>query len=136
MTDDTRSHDPKVPISSETIKFKSVRLIFTLFFSRYCQLILTTFLERWCFKIEAILYCNPILLFTVSNALVNHLASVIEDNQQIAEHRLENLNAVKMTCYLLCQYMEMLEVEDTKPSATQVINAKVSSFTERNCSPW
>ena len=63
-------------------------------------------------------------LFSVGIALSGHLPKLLEEDYDAAT-RQENLNMVKMTCYLLCQFMEVLEAEETKPSTTQV-KAKVS----------
>ena len=57
---------------------------------------------------------------TVGIALSNDLAKVLEEEID-PPTRKHNLNLVKMTCYLLCQYMEMLESDETKPSTNQVI---------------
>lgn len=68
-------------------------------------------------------------LFTVGKALANDLSGVLDaDGGLEKDQRKEYLNLVKMVCYILCQYMEMFEMEDTKPSTTQVVSAKVSQI--------
>ena len=58
--------------------------------------------------------------FTVGLSLSNELAKVLEEEFD-PSMRKHNLNLVKMVCYLLCQYIEMLESDETKPSTSQVI---------------
>ena len=64
--------------------------------------------------------CLSICFVSVGIALSNDLAKILEEEID-PPTRKHNLNLVKMTCYLLCQYMEMLESDETKPSTSQVI---------------
>ncbi|OWF35443.1 condensin complex subunit 1-like [Mizuhopecten yessoensis] len=64
------------------------------------------------------------LVVKITKSLSNDLANVLEDAPPVKEEKKASLNMVKMVCYLLCQYMEMLDAEDSKPSATQLVNAK------------
>jgi len=57
--------------------------------------------------------------------LSNDLGAVLDDGCMESEERKCNLNKVKMVCYLLTQYIDLFETEDTQPSATQVVTAKV-----------
>ncbi|XP_060583069.1 condensin complex subunit 1-like isoform X2 [Ruditapes philippinarum] len=59
----------------------------------------------------------------IAAQLSTKLATVLEDDLD-AGMRKTNCNLVKMTCYLLCQYMEMLESDETKPSTNQAIKGK------------
>ena len=67
------------------------------------------------FSIAGFVFC-----FVVGIALSNELAKVLEEEMD-PSIRKHNLNLVKMMCYLLCQYMEMLESDETKPGTNQVI---------------
>ncbi|KAL4220856.1 meiotic chromosome condensation [Mactra antiquata] len=72
-------------------------------------------------------------LLKIAVQLSTKLASILEEQVDSDSRRL-NMNLVKMTCYLLCQYMEMLEGDETQPSANQAISKgkrkkKTSSLT-------
>ncbi|XP_052761140.1 condensin complex subunit 1-like isoform X1 [Mya arenaria] len=60
-------------------------------------------------------------LCKIAASLSTKLPGVLEGEMDPGTRRL-NLNLVKMTCYLMCQYMEMFESDETKPSTQQVIN--------------
>ncbi|XP_053379231.1 condensin complex subunit 1-like [Mercenaria mercenaria] len=55
--------------------------------------------------------------------LSTKLATVLEEELDPAIRK-TNVNLVKMTCYLLCQFMEMLESDESKPSTNQAIRGK------------
>lgn len=54
------------------------------------------------------------MICTVAVALSAKLPGVVEGEIDQSTRKI-HVNMVKMTCYLLCQYMEMLEAEETKP---------------------
>ncbi|WAR15385.1 CND1-like protein [Mya arenaria] len=62
----------------------------------------------------------------VAASLSTKLPGVLEGEMDPGTRRL-NLNLVKMTCYLMCQYMEMFESDETKPSTQQNRKKKKSS---------
>lgn len=45
------------------------------------------------------------------------LSSVLDESDLSRDDRVKNLNAMKMACYLLCQFMEFFDSEATKPAA-------------------
>ncbi|KAK3104798.1 hypothetical protein FSP39_010318 [Pinctada imbricata] len=59
------------------------------------------------------------LLLKVGKSLATDVAKVLEDTSLETEIRQDNLNMVKMLCYLICQYMEMFE--ESHQEAGQVI---------------
>ncbi|XP_033731463.1 condensin complex subunit 1-like, partial [Pecten maximus] len=71
------------------------------------------------------------LVVNIAKSLSNDLANILEDEPPVAEEKRNSLNMVKMVCYLLCQYMEMLDADDSKPSATQLVNAKGRAKTSK-----
>ena len=52
----------------------------------------------------------------------NNLAEILEMEMR-PETREEHLNTVKMTVYLLCQFIDMIESDASKPSA--IVSGKV-----------
>ena len=55
----------------------------------------------------------------------NNLAEILEMEMR-PESREEHLNTVKMTVYLLCQFIELIESDASKPSA--IVSGKVEFF--------
>ncbi|CAL1547575.1 unnamed protein product, partial [Lymnaea stagnalis] len=45
------------------------------------------------------------------------LSSVLDESDLSRDDRVKNLNATKMACYLLCQFMELFDSEATRPAA-------------------
>ncbi|KAK3602734.1 hypothetical protein CHS0354_017179 [Potamilus streckersoni] len=76
------------------------------------------------------------ILLKFTTALTNHMASVLEEGDFDKETRIDSLNCVKMTCYLLCQYIEMLENDDTKPNTSQIVNAKGKGKKKKDTGAW
>lgn len=72
------------------------------------------------------------LLVKIATSLSKDLAKDLEDGPTGREDKQNCLNKVKMVCYLLCQFMEMLDSDDSKPSATQLVNAKGRAKTSKN----
>lgn len=60
------------------------------------------------------------IIVSVAIALSGKLPGVLDDELDPSTRKI-HVNMVKMTCYLLCQFLEMLEAEETKPSTAQVI---------------
>ncbi|XP_060069329.1 condensin complex subunit 1-like [Ylistrum balloti] len=71
------------------------------------------------------------LVVKIAKSLSNELVNVLGDVLPAREEKQACLNTVKMVCYLLCQYMEMLDADDSKPSATQLVNAKGRAKTSK-----
>ena len=55
----------------------------------------------------------------------NNLAEILEMEMR-PETREEHLNTVKMTVYLLCQFIDMIESDASKPSA--IVSGKVKEI--------
>ncbi|XP_055958438.1 condensin complex subunit 1 isoform X2 [Patella vulgata] len=55
------------------------------------------------------------LLIRVGQSVTNQVSNALEDPDLTHDDRLQNLNALKMTCYMICQFIDMFEAEDTKP---------------------
>lgn len=64
------------------------------------------------------------LLIKISQSFTNTLASTLDVTSIEPEVRKESSNIVKMICYLLCQFIEIFEAEDTQLSTSQVVSAK------------
>ncbi|CAG2242406.1 CAPD2 [Mytilus edulis] len=63
--------------------------------------------------------------FVVAQSFVNNLATTLDETSIEPEVRKDGSNMVKMICYLLSQFFEIFEAEDTQPSASQVVGGKV-----------
>lgn len=63
--------------------------------------------------------------------LSTKLATILEEEMDPPTRKL-NMNLVKMTCYLLCQFMEMLEAHETKPSTNQAVKGKAKKKKSSN----
>ncbi|ESO89837.1 hypothetical protein LOTGIDRAFT_61640, partial [Lottia gigantea] len=55
------------------------------------------------------------ILLQVGQCVTNEIAHGLEDPELTPDFKLQLLNTLKMTCYLICQFIDMFEVEDTKP---------------------
>ena len=66
-----------------------------------------------------------IFLFSGSRVLLQDLKSVLEDDLS-PEIKTTRLTSMKMTVYLLCQFMDIFETESAEPSI--LITTKVSCF--------
>lgn len=64
------------------------------------------------------------LLIKIANGFINNLATTLDETSIEPETRKECSNMIKMICYLLCQFSEIFENEDTQPSTSQVVTAK------------
>ncbi|XP_041377786.1 condensin complex subunit 1-like [Gigantopelta aegis] len=60
------------------------------------------------------------ILIKACNSLANRLSEVVEGGNLDQCNRVKYLNAVKMTCYLLCSFMEQFEAEQLKPGAFEI----------------
>lgn len=65
------------------------------------------------------------IIVSVANGFINNLATTLDETSIEPETRKECSNMIKMICYLLCQFSEIFENEDTQPSTSQVVTAKV-----------
>ena len=59
-----------------------------------------------------------VCLLTAMQAHGNLLVETLESGMIEPSTRIRHLNAVKMTSYLICQFVDTYESEITKPSAT------------------
>ncbi|CAG2188708.1 CAPD2 [Mytilus edulis] len=57
------------------------------------------------------------LLIKIAQSFVNNLATTLDETSIEPEVRKDGSNMVKMICYLLSQFFEIFEAEDTQPSA-------------------
>ncbi|XP_052083099.1 condensin complex subunit 1-like isoform X2 [Mytilus californianus] len=64
------------------------------------------------------------LLIKIAQSFVNNLATTLDETSIEPEIRKDGSNMVKMICYLLSQFFEIFEAEDTQPSASQVVGGK------------
>ncbi|XP_071146803.1 condensin complex subunit 1-like [Mytilus edulis] len=64
------------------------------------------------------------LLIKIAQSFVNNLATTLDETSIEPEVRKDGSNMVKMICYLLSQFFEIFEAEDTQPSASQVVGGK------------
>ncbi|KAH9513584.1 Condensin complex subunit 1 [Bulinus truncatus] len=60
------------------------------------------------------------LLIYGCQTFLDKLPFILDESDLSREERLNNLNGLKMSCYLLCQFMELFESIDTKPTTVAV----------------
>ena len=66
------------------------------------------------------------MFISACNNLANELSEVVNSGRLEPGDRVKYLNAVKMTCYLLCSFMEQFEAEQIQPGAFEINMGKVN----------
>ncbi|XP_076315224.1 condensin complex subunit 1-like isoform X2 [Tachypleus tridentatus] len=77
------------------------------------------------------------MIVTTAIKLCGQQSMILEDIEQLDyETRTKQLNLLKMTCYILCQFIEAFEVESLKPTTQTVVTGKRKHTKKRTNQGW
>ncbi|XP_022241936.1 condensin complex subunit 1-like [Limulus polyphemus] len=77
------------------------------------------------------------MIMTASIKLCGQQSMILEDIEQLDyETRTKQLNLLKMTCYLLCQFIETFETESLKPTTQTVVTGKRKHMKKKTNQGW